>query len=86
MTNDKTLIRVTQQNIDNATAWRIKATSDDGISLNCPIAQAIQEATGDDTIRVGVWYCEGKPLPSNAREFITRFDSGDPVEPIEFEL
>jgi hypothetical protein len=63
---------------------------------NCPIARALRRAArigvgGWPTVAVGCRevYLNGKPstlVPAAAREFIYRFDNGDPVKPIAFQL
>ena len=73
-------IQVTQENIDR------------GIRRNCgfcPIANALFDATGE------WWMVDGNhahlrrrmiELPTIATDFIDDFDSGAPVEPVEFDL
>ena len=56
----------------------------------CPVALAVQRATGADEVKVNKvriwggsrWY----HTPDEARAFILRFDAGDPVEPFGFAL
>ena len=66
----------------------------------CPAALAIKEATGEELVEVATAIRWGEDwtgdeswkwkyrvsTPSIVREFIHRFDSGLPVEPITFEL
>ena len=81
-------ISVTEQDIKKGFVGECRA---------CPIALAIERATG----RVGVavartyvnlgeiratGYHDLADLPESARSFIQRFDSRNPVEPFEFEL
>lgn len=63
--------------------------------FKCPIARAVNRAFGIDNAVVGpreVSHYRGNrklwqfPLPPEARQFITRFDHGLPVAPMEFEL
>jgi len=78
-------IEVGQRHIDHGKRFYCK---------QCPVALAIQEATGDVT-----WWVGGKytwrwghpgdpvvPLSSEVIEFIQTFDRGQDVEPFAFDL
>lgn len=84
-----TTINVTQQHIDKG--CRIQAS-------NCPIALAIDELLKEP---LQAWVCQSnigigaegeerfryqENTPESAKEFITRFDAGEPVEPFSFDL
>ena len=74
-------IEVTQQDISEGTP---------GVCMECPIALAVQRATGDKDASVtpqivwvgGTFYV----LPVTAREFIRKFDGRKDVAPFEFEM
>lgn len=61
-----------------------------GTCTLCPIALAIQEATGIQQVGVNIVEVriDGKyfDLPREVTEFINQFDAGGSVEPFEFEL
>lgn len=78
---------------------RIDVTSQDialgkpGDGEICPIARAIDRATGDLAIVLNtvVHYYSVKgrrvlKLPHSARRFVSRFDNSEPVKPFSFEL
>lgn len=77
-------ISVTQEDINEGTpqdCW------------SCPIARAVQRATGFDWVEVDGMYVEagGVPqksceLPAEARRFVNKFDDGRYVEPFDFFL
>lgn len=79
------LIEVTLEDIHNAR----------GGSRGCPIALAGQRLFEDPELTVGansMWRRNGDEdlteyrLPPSAREFISAFDFGDPVEPFTFSV
>ena len=65
-------------------------------ACSCPVALAVQRATGDPTVDVcGVvaagslrahFGLRGVDLPLAAVNFVSAFDRGDPVTPFEFDL
>lgn len=62
-----------------------------GVFSKCPVALAISEVTGDRTLVTPYAICSGSVknrvrTPHEVRIFMKKFDSGDPVEPFEFEL
>ncbi len=81
-------VRVTQENIDKGQAMSTR---------NCPVARALKNlgmkyCTVND---VWIWkdnrprgndYMLGGPTPKKAQDFIHKFDRGDEVEPISFDL
>jgi hypothetical protein len=80
------IVRVTQEDIDEGTK---------GDCTFCPIALAVDRALGGECcVAVTIFdvyitenaHAEVFPLPSEARQFIQRFDKGKPVSPFEFEL
>lgn len=83
-------IEVTQYHIDNGSKAH---------ACLCPIALAISDATGVDDIRVNYttamvtrWFEDKEPvrthyhMPTEASQFVDRYDTGDLVSPFEFEL
>ncbi len=78
---------------------RIKVTEDHirrgvrGENTCCPIALAIQEATGNQEWHVGGLACwrtsnfdKNVELPIEATKFISRFDVNKSVQPFEFDI
>ena len=59
-------------------------------SMRCPIAIALRRAVGREVVDVYGTYCEVRgrraDLPVPARVFVSRYDDGDPVGPLTFEL
>lgn len=80
-------INVTKRDIQRGTRGR---------ATDCPVALAISRKLKNvDYVSVGQtcasWYTKEEamkdtPLPPEVTEFIQRFDSGEPVEPIRFYL
>lgn len=75
--------------------YNIYVTEDDirnairGSATHCPIALAIKRATPFKEVSVGGGAsCNGFPMSLAAEhaEFVRRFDAGEPVEPIQFQM
>ena len=81
------VIEVTQGHIDAALEEGMR-----DICIDCPVARAIQEATGFEDFAVGnsMAFRDDKPgeveLPEAVQDFISRFDGDRSVEPISFDL
>ena len=76
------IIKVTQEHIDKGCKLN---------TLSCPVALAMEEATGDNwSVGSVFFWLESKkkaiPITIKIRYFIEDFDSGKKVLPFEFEL
>ena len=64
-----------------------------GLTNRCPVALAVRRATGIKVVSIrstqGVLYgqeYQSFDLPAEAREFIARYDTGETVEPLAFDI
>lgn len=78
---EKTIVRVTQEHIDNGFAR---------LARECPIALALKDAfqTSDTSMGVHNFYINGKDYkpPQTVLDFVKIFDNKKEVYPFEFEV